>query len=70
MLQNQKSTRKFKELSREDLFQIYNEYHSGIYYVKEICEKHNISNATLHRVVNEVQALIDYNLHGKKTDNM
>lgn len=59
-----KSKRRYSQLSHPEQMQIYNEVKSCQFYKTEICAKFNISLYTLEKVVEEVQILIDYKIHG------
>lgn len=51
-----------KSLDMKTKFEIYNLYHSGKYYLKEICEKYGISYTTFYQVIEEVEYTIKTNL--------
>lgn len=51
-----------KSLSQEDKFLIYNMYHSGKYWIKEICKQFGISYTTFYQVIEEVEYTIKTNL--------
>ena len=49
---------KYKRLTLSQKFEIYNDYQTGRYYYKEMCDKHHISAYTLHKVVKEIGNII------------
>lgn len=61
---NHTKTKKISQLSHQDKMQIYNEVNSGLFYLKELCAKFNITYYTLNKVIKETQELIDYKIHG------
>ena len=60
-------TVRFNNLTKEQLFEIYNKGKSGFYYIKEICTEFNISPSTYHKVMSAVEQYIKYTLDNGKT---
>ena len=58
--------KKSNQLTHQEKMEIYNKYHSGRYYEKELCEEFHISNWTLRKVAKEIEALIKEKLYGTK----
>jgi len=53
-----------KRLRRKQRFEIYNKYHSGLYYLKELASEYNVSTNTIKNIVKEVEKLIEKKLGG------
>lgn len=53
------------KLTHPQKMQIYNEIKSDHYYLREICEKHNITYQTLRKVEKEIHDLIRYKIYGR-----
>lgn len=57
--------RRYLTLNHEEKIDIHNDYQGGHYYLKELCEKYNITPYTIKKVYEEIHQEIRYKEHGE-----
>lgn len=65
-----KQGNQIEDLSKEEMMEIYNRSQSGIYCIKEICARFNITYYTYQKIINKVHDYIQDCLNGKKTESL